>query len=307
MHCDNSQYELLQFKHVRIKEKNCNYPVGSGIWGGQKQSFENCIIQRLTNGAYRNKGVLVHNSTAQEKPSMAIFKNCQFLGCSYGIIYENGSNQDDKVIFENCSTDGLGVIEFGVSQDADGKTFWTNPVSGVKVAEPQNIPYNLKVEAVGTRIDYIEDSPNFTGFNSSRPEFYLHFISDYFGAAQYPADTNVKKGDLLTNYGDSQWNDTPRAKKYQTTVLSLPPFGVALHDGVVGEPLYFSKIDRISKVKIVDATQISNYNGNTRKLIYNESLSKFEVSATASWKTIDGVAFENIETDGFLAVKILMK
>lgn len=61
------------------------------------------------------------------------------------LVNENGSNENDILNIINCHSDSVFEIEYGVSQDADGKTFWTNHITGIKVANPRNIPYNIKL------------------------------------------------------------------------------------------------------------------------------------------------------------------
>lgn len=78
----------------------------------------------------------------------------------------------------------------------------------------------------------------------------------------------------------------------------MKPIGVALNDAVTDEWVYYAKIDRFAKVKC--SGSISDYNLNTRKLVYNEALKVFESSPTSSWKDCDLISYMKIMLFGKL-------
>ena len=301
IHADNPGFTNIYFKNCVIEEKiDCNYPVGIGIWSGQNITFEKCKFKRVHYHTKRHAGIY-HNTFNQEKGSECNFIDCEFIQCGGFLVNENGSNQNDVLNIINCHSDSVFEIEYGVSQDADGKTFWTNHITGVKVKDPRNIPYNIKLNTAGTKVDLIEDSVNFVGYESSRPKWYEHVISDYFGKAKVSSGV-VNKGELISSKGDSSHNTAPRVKPYESAILDLKPIGVALNDAVTDEWVYYAKIDRFTKVKCSGG--ISDYNRNTRKLIFNEVSKVFESSPTASWKDCDAFAYENNVEGGLLLVKL---
>ena len=301
IHADNPGFTNIYFKNCVIEEEiDCNYPVGIGTWSGQNITFEKCKFKRAHYHTKRHAGIY-HNTFNQEKGSECNFIDCEFIQCGGFLVNENGSNQNDILNIINCHSDSVLEIEYGVSQDADGKTFWTNHITGIKVADPRYIPYNIKLNTAGTKVDLIEDSVNFVGYDSSRPKWYEHVISDYFGKAKL-ASGNVNKGDLISLQGDASHSTAPRVKPYESAILDLKPIGVALNDAVTGGWVYYAKIDRFAKVKCSGV--ISDYNLNTRKLIYNEVSKVFESSPTSSWKDCDAFAYENDVVGGLLLVKL---
>ena len=301
VHADNSGFTNIYFKNCVIEDGyDCNYPVGIGIWSGQNITFEKCKFKRGHYHTKRHAGVY-HNSFNQEKGSECNFIDCELVQCGGFLVSELGSNQDDLLNIINCHSDSVFEIEYGVSQAADGKTFWTNHVIGVKIADPRNIPYNIRLNTAGTKVDLIEDSVNFVGYESSRPKWYERVISDYYGKAKLVSG-NIYKGDLISLQGDASHSTAPRVKPYESAVLDLKPIGVALNDAITGEWVYYAKIDRFAKVKCSGG--VSDYNRNTRKLIYNEASKVFESSPTASWKDCDAFAYENNVVGGLLLVKL---
>lgn len=163
-HLDNSNYKNFKASNVYFKAENCNFPVGIGFWSGQKLMFEKCFIHRVEN--FGSPGVFAHNWSNQAEKGMVNFSNCKFINCGYAIIDELGSNQNDEVNFINCFTDISGDLILMVGEDSDGKTFWTNPATSIKEANPVNVPYNISVTATGTKVDNIT-SLDSGSFNSA--------------------------------------------------------------------------------------------------------------------------------------------
>lgn len=150
VHIDNIGYKSAYFKNVRIYEKNCNYPIGIGINGGQKIEFEGCIIERHYTGQL---GVFAHNAANQTAKAVLNIKNCRFVNCSYVNVDELGSNNPDELNLINCSTnENVRQLRLMVDKNGDGKTYWINPTTGVNEPNPVNVPYCWVVNTSGTKI-----------------------------------------------------------------------------------------------------------------------------------------------------------
>lgn len=303
IHPDNPNYKKGRFINCWIKESDCNYPVGIGIWSGQELVFDKCILERA-HYHIPMRAILYHNTFNQKLGSKVEFLNCSMIQCGGAVVYENGSNNEDILNITNCVSDSVFEIEYGVSQDGDSKTFWINNVTGVKEPNPANIPYNIKLNTIGSDVDFIYSSQNFVGFTSARPLFYKHITSDYFGLAK--ALEPVVKGDLISEHGDGDYITTKRVKVYKTAVLSLPPIGVALHNAALNEMVYFSKAGKVSYIKC-DGEGISVWDANTKKLIFNEMTKVFESKISSSWKSADAIALKRLPDNGLLAATLRMK
>lgn len=162
VHIDHPGFQNANFPNCRIKEQNCAFPIGMGIWSGQKVTFDNCIIEPLTPG---NKGFFYHNWNNQEKPNSVVFNRGKFVNCDYGLIDELGSMQDDWVKILDCFTTKSangGDLNFMVDNLSPGTSFWINPATGVAETNPVNVPYSIKLNTTGTKINALNVSVNST-------------------------------------------------------------------------------------------------------------------------------------------------
>ena len=152
-HLDSNDYEFCNFKNVRfIDAGNLANTVGIGLNGGQKLMFYECEFT-IENVSDRWKtGVFFHNWNNQTKPCKVEIHNSYFK-CNYILLDELGSDQRDVIELINCDA----VSGFGISVMVDSmgsSTFWTNE-NNVKETDPLEVPYNIFLNATGTKIESI--------------------------------------------------------------------------------------------------------------------------------------------------------
>lgn len=179
LHIDNLGFQNANFINCRIKEQDCAFPIGIGAWSGQEINFDNCIIEPLTSW----RGFFYHNWNNQAKPNSVTFNRSKFVNCEYGLIDELGSDQDDWVKLLDCFTTisaNGGSLYFMVDEDTDGKTFWTNPATGVKESNPVNVPYSIKLNTTGTKINTLtaSDSASFNVAWTGTPQRDINIIKE---------------------------------------------------------------------------------------------------------------------------------
>ncbi|MPS71853.1 MAG: hypothetical protein E2590_01735 [Chryseobacterium sp.] len=169
IHLDDSRYRNVYFKNCWIKGESCNQVIGVGLHYGQDIRFDRCTIE---GGVDLNTGIFVHNWYNQLAGNRIDLNDCDFENCTYMIIDELGSNQKDYINLLNCKTNVEKSLELMVDQDGDGRTFWTNPVTGIKEADPTKVPYSFYINVKGTQIDKIfsRDSGNFSPIWTGVPQ-----------------------------------------------------------------------------------------------------------------------------------------
>lgn len=201
LHADNGAYNYARFKRVTFEEIDCNYPIGIGVNGGQVLDFLDCTIIRRPDRGVR-LGIFIHNQSGQTKPATVNVINTKFVNCGYAMLAETGSNQNDTMNFTNCQTDAIGHFRWMVDK-LNGATYWTNPATGVKETDPTKVPYCLKLNASGTRVDLMDNAPsNFAGFPDERPLKFNSSICDYWGMALNDSSQVIEPGDLLVRRQD---------------------------------------------------------------------------------------------------------
>jgi hypothetical protein len=163
IHIDDVTFKKVVFKNCRIKEEICNQVVGIGTHNGQNIQFENCILESVSSAVDR-MAVFLHNGANTSEGNVISFNNCEFKNATYLIIDELGSGQKEEINLINCTTNVNKNLILMVDKDSDGKTFWTNPATGIKEPNPVNVPYNFHLNVTGTKIDniYSYDSGNFS-------------------------------------------------------------------------------------------------------------------------------------------------
>ena len=155
-HIDNNGFQKAVFKCIfnRTAEEvnNC---VGIGIHSGQVIDLSDSVFIRTDN----QPGIFVHNSTAQEKGTELIVDNCFFQGCSYILVDELGSGQNDWIYMRNCDA------------NIDTNKF----ITVICEVNPVGLPYNFRMNIVGTKVNSIYQLP-YNGDNNPRPNFAGYII-----------------------------------------------------------------------------------------------------------------------------------
>lgn len=152
-HLDSQDYDFCNFKNVRFVDfGDLSNTVGIGLNGGQTLRFHECEFT-IDNVVDRWKtGVFFHNWNNQTKPCKVEIHN-SFFNCNYILLDELGSDQRDVIELINCDA----VSGFGIAVMVDSmgsSTFWTNE-NNVKETDPLKVPYNIFLNATGTKIESI--------------------------------------------------------------------------------------------------------------------------------------------------------
>lgn len=171
IHLDaNADNENTSFNNCRVVFKsNLNYCVGIGLHGtkwSQKIKFTGCEF-------VRNGGIAIfcHNWHNQDCPCFLTVQNSKFTGCSFITIDELGSEQNDIFELIGCYSDVVNPsVTYMVDNNADNKTFWINPETGLNESDPSKVPYCIKCNFINTNVSKATffNFPNFVG--NPRPE-----------------------------------------------------------------------------------------------------------------------------------------
>lgn len=282
VHIDNGGFQNAKFKNVTFEGRNCIVPVGIGIWGGQKLIFEYC---KFENGGNDNDyGVAIHNWNNQTMGSVSNFENCFFDNCKLIKVDELGSNQTDVINLINCNSNLENTIYIDAITGNGNDSFWTD-ANGQPTTNPLNVPYNFKINAIGTKIDNIKQI--WWGWINNQRKYNRDLskvldvsnLSEY--AKKYTALEVLQKGDLVSFSGLS-------VKKYTGNEVAE---GIVLNGANVNDKVWIA-----GKGKIADviATGVNWDNNATKKLTYNSGLVS---NPTANHYEVLAVAVEQwIET-----------
>lgn len=307
VHIDSPEFQRLGFYNCRILEEDTNYPIGIGLWSGQVIEFVDCIIER-TKAEGGRLGFFVHNATAQTKGAKVRFIRCHFINCGYGLISETGSNQNDLVELIDCTNDGVAAIEMMVEESAPGFTMWINPLTGLPTSNPTEVPYNLKVRAINTRIDIVKDRPdNFAGGGLTRPEYYKHYEMDYIKkTAVFPA---VTAGTVLTVLLAGLKNYCFHARAFSNANYTGYILGTAINDSGVSGEVYFVPAGKIAKTNVLGdiyANQaVADADYNLRQKLTFDVSGNLVPSPLTLPKEADAISYDAVVVDGKAYVKIL--
>lgn len=149
LHADDNRYAKFIGDNISLEETaNCNNVIGMGIWGGQNFELTNFSVKRSTPG---QAGIFFHNWNNQLAGTRTNFKNGRFINCYYADVSELGSDQEDTLIFENCSSDTENKIKYFVTME-NGATMY-NKVGGGKEVNPLLVPYSIHTVIAGTNVD----------------------------------------------------------------------------------------------------------------------------------------------------------
>jgi len=216
MHIDNRTYNNIIVRRCRMTASSgVNYPVGIGISADQNIRFSECEFIRSN----ISLGIFIHNWNNQKSPCKFIVENSKFTGCGFLVVSELGSDNNDEFDLINCYSDTSGLIIFMVDYNAQGNTYWVNPSTGVNESNPQNVPYNIKLNTLGSNVNIAYSNP-FAGTLKvvTRPNFLNYIISNYFQV--WETATVFDVGNCIQGYNDGQNND------YSKYVGTAPFVGV---------------------------------------------------------------------------------
>ena len=281
-HIDNSAFKNAKFKNVTFEGRNCITPVGIGIWSGQELSFENCKFKN--GGNDKNYGVAIHNWNNQTKGTITNLSNCFFDNCKLVKVDELGSNQNDIINLINCNSNLENTIYVDAISSDGTNSFWKD-ANNQPTTNPLNVPYNFKINAIGTKIDNINQIwwgwvNNSYKYNRDLSKVLdASNLSDF--AKKYTALEVLEKGDLVSFSGLS-------VKKYTGNEVAE---GIVLNNANVNDKVWIA-----GKGKIADviATGVNWDNNSTKKLTYNNGLVS---NPTANHYKVLAVAVESwIET-----------
>jgi len=199
VHLDNNGYGKASFVNCRMSIfSGVNYPVGIGIWSGQILEFYGCEFKRSTAG----QGMFAHNWNNQNAPVKIHIENSRFTNCGFMTVDELGSDQNDEFNLINCYSDTGGGVIWMVDYRSDTQTtYWTNPATGTKEPNPQNVPYCIKLNCSGSNVGIVY-SNNFPYGEQwvSRPDCLGSMITDYYKIWNTATVLNV--GDCVQGYID---------------------------------------------------------------------------------------------------------
>jgi hypothetical protein len=142
--------------------------------------IKNCIIESEIVGI----GVFAHNFVNSTSRCKLSIQNCYFKNCGYLKTGELGSGQNDIFELLNCTSD-IPMIQ----AEVDATT---------SEANPQNVPYSIKVNACGTDVQAVQ-TPVVKGY-VSRPNFVRDLMSNYAIAMAKSDVPSYAVGKVYTGY-----------------------------------------------------------------------------------------------------------
>jgi len=229
VHNDNDmQNDLIDFENVKfLAIDNVSSCVGLGLHGvsiGQKALFDKCIFESMHSDHF---GIFMHNCNNQLLPVELTIRNSRFNNCQTLLLNELGSEQPDQVNLLNCFSDGGGAITYGVDNNG-ADSYWINPATGLAEPDPTLVPYNLRVDTLGSNIMHI--TPSIFGGTMnivSRPNWHKYINTDYFSISK--TTSAITKGDLV---GGLKFGDSVFAQTYNG---NFPVLGIAITSLADGE------------------------------------------------------------------------
>ncbi|MBQ0138331.1 MAG: hypothetical protein KBT36_03470 [Kurthia sp.] len=303
-HLDASTYEKAVFVNVKFEEENCNYTVGMGVWSGQSLEFYNCISKRAPHNVPSRMGVFIHNWNNQAKACRVHFENTEFINSGYAMLDELGSDQLDRINFINCINNSRKEFILMVDRNSSGTTYWTNPVTGLKEPNPQNIPYCLFLNTSGTEVNRIYSNlannfgAEYNGLEQREVSKFLDMsITDYYGIAHCLSDEVIQKGDILarTSNGNGFLSTTMVVKKFQGFDYDIEIIGVALENNQVdennpisGTTFKYIPIGKVADAKVSGAVSITN---RTNKLVWDDVNKVLVGNSSANLNEMLGLSF----------------
>lgn len=179
-HLDYVGWSSAKFENCHfIANANVNYPIGIGIRGGQECRFKGCILDRISPG---QNGFFAHNWNNQSSPSLVSFSDCYFKKCGFATIDELGSEQEDAWELLNCYSDRGGQITWMVDFDSQGNTYWINPETGQREADPTKVPYCIKLNCLGSNVGVLVRQPFHNTSVVARPNCAKYIVAENLSA-----------------------------------------------------------------------------------------------------------------------------
>jgi|GEM_PF-2770116 len=284
IHIDSNSFDRFTLKGGILRSRNALHAVGVGIWGGQSLDID-CEID--SDSEY---GIGIHNWNNQTKGTKTNI-SCTFNGCDYLKLDELGSNQIDEINLNNCTTNAKsgGSIRASVVS-ADGTNSYYKDGTGNTTNNPNEVPYNFRINAKGTVINEIKVG---TSGWSVYPNQYtrkvdrildLSFINGYVRCL---TSGSILKGEVVSISNITNAKTT--VVKYNGD-SSNDAYGVAIADAAGG----FVWVAVKGKIADTLATGVNFSIENTRKLTYSGGLvstptaKHYEVIAEATENSIGG-------------------
>ncbi|GEM67554.1 hypothetical protein SMI01S_11600 [Sphingobacterium mizutaii NBRC 14946 = DSM 11724] len=323
-HIDNPTWKNLLFKNVWFKEDgNSSYPIGIGLHGGQTLEFDDCVSERFPYyGPYDNNGqpanyndningrhaIFFHNTTNQSEPCHLIVRRMKMINCGYINVDECGSNQNDTVDLIDCHTNDIGQIAFMVDINGNKDTLWVNPDTGLNEPDPKKVPYNILVNATGTRVDHVVDrsAANFNApYNTGgqRPGWKDVLISDYFGVAVVNTTETILKGEVLS-FASVENNSIaiPYANKFQN-FNEGQILGTALENASNGQVKYVP-VGKYAETLVNGAIGAGDIN---KKIVWDEVNKYMKADPSADIRNIQGSALTSKSSGSSYGIVKLIK
>lgn len=201
VHLDNNGYTEAVFENCIFDAlTNINYCVGTGIRGGQSIVIKSSIFKKEYSSYLARVGIFAHNWNNQSSPAYLTITDCLFSNCDIITIDELGSGQDDLFVIKNCHTSFAGRLMLEVDHKGNGNTYYIN--NGVEESNPQNVPYSIKLNLLGTNVSSVI-SKIFGGTQriNSRPDFYKYIVSDNYKIID---NNNYSIGNILNGFNDEK-------------------------------------------------------------------------------------------------------
>jgi len=178
VHMDNKNCGYVLFENCIFDSINCNHPVGIGVFGGQNLNILNCVFR----SNFITTGLIIHNWNNQTKSTSVRIIDSFFDNCGFINVDELGSDQTDVWQLLNCYSNIGGFLTFMVDNDGNGNTYYINPTTQTKETNPQNVPYSIKLNCLGSNVISCR-SAKFNYNNEdviARPNFAKYLITDHY-------------------------------------------------------------------------------------------------------------------------------
>lgn len=127
--------------HRGCVSENYGHNIGIGAQGEQNIFVENCEFEFVSDTTnFDGKGVFWHNWNNQEKSARFEMRNCKSINTGIFACNELGSEQEDIVIIENCTTN---LENSGISIGVDPYAY--KLPDGTIPNNADFVPYNIKL------------------------------------------------------------------------------------------------------------------------------------------------------------------
>ena len=210
-------YEAV-FKNCSFKHAT-RFPIGAGVRAGQNITFEDCefeIVEPEIESDSENKyGVNWHTWNNQNDRAILTIKRCKFINCGILRHKDLGSDQDDIIHIEHCTTnlDDVGIW-LGVNA-----TFYLPEGETVPPIDPALVPYCSRLNLVGD-VPFIEMAENRPDRNN------YHALGHYDTVVLNNTVSTITKGTGVA----ADYTGADLKKSVKLPSLAGKIYGVALED-----------------------------------------------------------------------------